>query len=87
MDESPSLADIGVSYKLSSHAQKVAAIQGAALSISLCANRGKDRLAEPLTLEQIAETLDRISHLATSLALGEMQATREEWYAANDAIQ
>lgn len=43
--------------------------------------------AEPLTIEQISETLDRISRLATSLALEEMQATNEEWYAANDAVQ
>lgn len=42
--------------------------------------------AEPLTLQQITETLDRIAHLAVSLALEEMQATSEEWYAANDAI-
>lgn len=42
--------------------------------------------AEPLTQEQIAERLNRISQLATSLALEEMQATSEEWYAANDAI-
>ena len=43
--------------------------------------------AEPLSHEQIAPELQRIALLATSLALEEMQATREEWYAATDSIK
>lgn len=43
--------------------------------------------AEPLTYEQISEDLRNIARIATSLALEEMQATPEEWYAANDAIE
>ena len=43
--------------------------------------------AEPLTYEQISENLQSIARIATSLALEEMQATREEWCAANDAIE
>ena len=42
--------------------------------------------AEPLTPEQINEALENISRIATRLALEEMQATPEEWYAANDSI-
>lgn len=43
--------------------------------------------AEPLTQEQINEALESIARIATSLALEEMQATKEEWYAANDRIE
>ena len=42
--------------------------------------------AEPLTPEQMQPDLEMISRLATMLALDEIQATPEEWYAANDAI-
>jgi len=43
--------------------------------------------AEALEPDQIKPVLERIARLATSVALEEMQATREEWYAANDAIE
>jgi hypothetical protein len=43
--------------------------------------------AEPLTPEQIIPDLERISRIATSLALEELQATSTEWYAANDSIE
>lgn len=43
--------------------------------------------AEPLTKEQIDQSLGRIAMLATSLALEELKATREEWYAANNKIE
>lgn len=42
--------------------------------------------AQPLSPEQIQTELEEISRLATSLALDEMKATREEWYEANDKI-
>lgn len=42
--------------------------------------------AGPLTPEQMMPNLDQIARLATSLALEELQATSEEWYAANDKI-
>ena len=43
--------------------------------------------AEPLTPEQMAPELERITLLTTSLALEELQATAVEWYAANDKIE
>ena len=43
--------------------------------------------AEPLTMDQIVPDLERIAMLATSLALEELQATREEWYAANNSVE
>jgi hypothetical protein len=42
--------------------------------------------AEPLSPEQIVPDLERIGQLATSLAIEELQASAEEWYAANDKI-
>lgn len=42
--------------------------------------------AEPLTPDAMAEDLQRIARLATSLALEEMKATPAEWYEANDKI-
>lgn len=42
--------------------------------------------AEPLTSEQINESLQEIARIATALALEELQATPEEWYAANDSV-
>ncbi len=43
--------------------------------------------AEPLTPEQMQEELERISMIATQVALEEMQATSEEWYAANSSVE
>ena len=43
--------------------------------------------AEPFTTEQFKSDLEEIAMIATSLALDEMQATTEEWYAANDKIE
>ena len=42
--------------------------------------------AEPVTPAQMQDDLRQIARLATLLALEEMQATSEEWYAANDKI-
>jgi hypothetical protein len=41
----------------------------------------------PLTPSQIQEQLARIVLVATKIALEDMRATPEEWYAANDAIE
>lgn len=43
--------------------------------------------AEPLTQEQIHESLDSIQDELTKLALNTLHATREEWLAANDTVQ
>ena len=43
--------------------------------------------AEPLTPTQMQEELGRIALIATQVALEEMQATSEEWYAANNSIE
>jgi hypothetical protein len=43
--------------------------------------------AEPLSQGQIQESLDSIQNMITILALNDLKATREEWYAANDGIQ
>ncbi|WBU61788.1 hypothetical protein [Paracoccus albus] len=43
--------------------------------------------AEPLTVEQISEELQGIATLATKIALDDLHATNEEWYAANDKIE
>lgn len=43
--------------------------------------------AEPLLQSQIQAYLDEIQTRITVLALGNLQATRDEWYAANDGVQ
>lgn len=43
--------------------------------------------AEPLSQGQIQESLDEIQTMIAVLALGDLKATREEWYAANDQVQ
>lgn len=43
--------------------------------------------AEPLSAEQISKELEDIARLATWIALEDLQATTEEWYAANDSIE
>ncbi len=43
--------------------------------------------AEPLSQGQIQKSLDSIQNMITILALNDLKATREEWYAANDGIQ
>lgn len=43
--------------------------------------------AEPLSQGQIQGSLDEIQTMITLLAMNDLNATREEWYAANDGIQ
>ena len=43
--------------------------------------------AEPLSQEQIQDSLDEIQTMITVLARKDLGATSEEWYAANDGIQ
>lgn len=43
--------------------------------------------AEPLSQGQIQGSLDEIQTMITMLALQDLRATREGWYAANDQVQ
>lgn len=43
--------------------------------------------AEPLSQGQIQEYLNDIQMRIAILALGDLKATRGEWYAANDGVQ
>lgn len=42
--------------------------------------------AAPLTLEQIGPELEKITQIATSLALEDLRATTADWYAAHESI-
>lgn len=58
------------------------------LKLSLEPLTDEDRAAgaEPLSNEQINEELEKISRIATQIAILHLHAETEEWYAANDAI-
>jgi ATP phosphoribosyltransferase regulatory subunit HisZ len=43
--------------------------------------------AEPLSQDQIQGSLDKIQSMITMLAMIDLKATREEWYAANNGVQ
>lgn len=42
--------------------------------------------AEPLSLEQIQQSLASISMIATTIAISHLKADSADWYAANDRI-
>jgi len=43
--------------------------------------------AEPLSQEQIAESVDEILNVITGIALHDLAAQPDEWLAANDSIE
>lgn len=43
--------------------------------------------AEPLTADQIQESMDEICDLVTVIALQQLKAEPEEWISANDQIE
>jgi len=56
------------------------------LSLGPLTEEDKAAGAEPLTNEQIQEDLEKITHIATKVAIHHLHALPQEWYAANEAI-
>jgi hypothetical protein len=70
--------------------EELARISAAAFSLKMdlepLSEEEKAGGAEPLTLEQIQQSLEEISYMATTIAICHLRAEPSEWDAATDTI-